>query len=57
MFRVRPRLNILSINDLPLYIAHSDIDIFADDATLRNSSNDIHNIHNGLQIYVDNVVQ
>ena len=52
-----PLLFILFINDLPLHIEHSDIDIFADDATLRNSSNDIHNINSGLQIDVNNVVQ
>ena len=52
-----PLLFILFINDLPLHIEHSDIDIFADDATLRNSSNDIHNINNDLQIDANNVVQ
>ena len=52
-----PLLFILFINDLPLHIEHSDIDIFADDATLHNSSNEIHNINNGLQVDVNNVVQ
>ena len=52
-----PLLFILFINDLPLHIENSDIDIFADDATLHNSSNEIHNINNGLQVDVNNVVQ
>ena len=52
-----PLLFILFINDLPLHIKHSNIDIFADDATLHNSSKDIHNINNDLQMDVNNVLQ
>ena len=52
-----PLLFILFINDLPLHIEHSNIDIFADDATLYNSSKDIRNINNDLQVDVDNVLQ
>ena len=52
-----PLLFILFINDLPLHIEHSNIDIFADDATLHNSSKDIRNINNDLQVDVNNVLQ
>ena len=52
-----PLLFILFINDLPLHIEHSNIDIFADDATLHNSSKYIRNINNDLQVDVDNVMQ
>ena len=52
-----PLLFILFINGLPLHIKHSNIDIFADDATLHNSSKDIHNINNDLQMDVNNVLQ
>ena len=52
-----PLLFILFINDLPLHIEHSNIDIFADDATLHNSSKDVSNINNDLQVDVNNVLQ
>ena len=52
-----PLLFILFINDLPLHIEHSNIDIFADDATLHNSSKDVGNINNDLQVDVNNVLQ
>ena len=52
-----PLLFILFINDLPLHIEHSNIDIFADDATLHNSSKDIRNINSDLQIDVNNVLE
>ena len=38
-------------------IKHSNIDIFADDATLHNSSKDIQNINNDLQMDVNSVLQ
>ena len=40
-----PLLFILFINDLPLHLENSDTDVFADGATLHNSSNEIHNIN------------
>ncbi|KAK3083738.1 hypothetical protein FSP39_002351 [Pinctada imbricata] len=44
-----PLLFILFINDMPLIVKHSVIDIFADDATLQNSSNKIDKIGENLQ--------
>ena len=52
-----PLLFILFIHDLPLHIEHSNIDIFADDATLHNYSKDIRNINSDLQIDVNNVLE
>ena len=40
-----------------VHIDNSDIDIFADDATLHKSSNEIHNINIDLQVDGNNVVQ
>ena len=35
---IGPILFLLFVNDLPLYVSNSDIDIYADDATLSYSS-------------------
>ena len=51
-----PSLFILHINDLPLHIEHSDIDIFADDATLQDSSNLPDSLSQNLQSDVNNVI-
>lgn len=48
-----PLLFILFINDMPLVIKQSIIDIFADDATLQNSSNRIDEISKNLQTDVN----
>ena len=43
-----PLLFLLYINDLPLHVKHSNIDIFADDTTLHSSSPDIRVIQDKL---------
>ncbi|KAK3099494.1 hypothetical protein FSP39_005280 [Pinctada imbricata] len=48
-----PLLFILFINDMPLIVKKSIIDIFADDATLQNSSQKIDEINKNLQTDID----
>ena len=43
-----PFLFLIYIDDLPLHVEHSMIDIFADDATLHSSSPDIEIINDKL---------
>ena len=48
-----PLLFILFINDMPLVVKQSIIDIFADDATLQNSSQKIDEISKNLQLDIN----
>lgn len=45
-----PLLFLLYINDLPLHVNNTDIDLFADDATLHTYHNNVHSIENALNV-------
>ena len=52
-----PLLFLIYINDLPLHVEYSSIDIFADDATLHSSSPDTDIIHDKLTSDLNNIGQ
>ena len=50
-----PLLFLIYINDLPLHVKHSNIDIFADDATLHSSAPDLNTIQVALCKDLENI--
>ena len=50
-----PLLFLLFINDLVLYPAHANTDLFADDSTLHLSGKSLDSINNKLQIDLNNI--
>ena len=50
-----PLLFLLYINDLPLNVKHSNLSLFADDATLYQSSGSVENVSTHLSSDVENI--
>ena len=50
-----PLLFLLYINDLPLHVKHSNLSLFADDATLHKSGGSVENVSTHLSSDVENI--